>query len=531
MAARKGGLQDAKGGDVLAMMQASFDARKTKASMPQEREDLADAMKRRARKNLSPAQRVKIAPQQRPQAKKGKERIRMSAGAKAEALASVEMQVVAPAPPPSLALYDFGERDFQRIAKLRERLDAFVASHGAPKHVSATTAVTIERRIAAGACMAVDRDDGFFLGLDFGTSTTKAVFRHPYKRLAFAVPVPGDFATDGLPHIWPTAVFLDPADGSLGLCPADGRIALTGFKSALIERKAQRICNASGVTMLEAATAFFALYIAQALGSLAERDPAASVAGLHLAVPVAALAENAGKLAFDRVMQIALRLLPEAERLTIDHVRIAASLNEKPAYPYELHTELTGAIAGYCTQPRRYQGAHLIVDCGSATLDIASFQLGAGPWPIGIHSAQVEPLGSDACALYRRHGASAPECRGAARFQEHLVFSGAYQRDPQGFGQAGDRLFPYQMILVGGGMAGTIHAELFNGMEDKFQRAFQRPDIARDLECDPATDATRLIIADGLARDPIDLREIIMPGDRPITAQSKMPEMISKDQV
>ena len=532
MRGRKGGLFDAKGGEALAALQAALSPPKAPVLMPHERDDLADAMKRRARVAPPPTRQAKAAKEQQ-RAKGGKVRIKMSAADKAAALATLEAATEAPAQPVATApAYDFGRADFHRIARLRDRLDSFVASHGAPEHVSAATAIAIDRRIFSGAHVTVDPDDGFFVGLDFGTSTTKAVLRHPYRRVAFAVPVPRDLSTRGLAHLWPTAVFFERDSGAFSLCPAEGRIVLTGFKSALIERKGHRICHGSGVTMTEAAAAFLALYIAQAFGALAEQHRDAAVAGLHLAVPVAALADAQGKDAFGRVVRTALRLLPDAGALTLDHVRIAALMDDEPALAPELHTELTGAIAGYCSQSRRYAGAHMIVDCGSATLDIAGFQLADGrQWPVGIHAAQVERLGADACAVYRSHGASAEECRGAARHQEHSVYTQARPRDAAGFGQAEGGRFPYQMILIGGGMAGDIHAELFDGMEKGFQRAFQRPEIAHDLACDDDSDASRLIIADGLARDPIDLREIIMPGDRPAAAAVAQPEMITKDQV
>lgn len=532
MRGRKGGLFDAKGGEALAALRATLSPPKAPVLMPHERDDLADAMKRRARVVPPPTRQAKAAKEQQ-RAKGGKIRIKMSAADKAAALATVEAVTEVPAQPAATGLaYDFGHADFRRIARLKDRLDSFVASHGAPEKVSATTAIAIDHRIAAGGHVTIDPDDGFFVGLDFGTSTTKAVLRHPYRRIAFAVPVPRDLATDGLAHLWPTAVFLDRTSGDFSLCPAEGRTVLTGFKAALIECQGQRICNGSGVTMMEAATAFLALYIAQAFGALAEQHPHTAIAGLHLAVPVAALTDTQGRDAFGRVVRTALRLLADAGALTLDHVRVALMMDDEPALVPELHTELTGAIAGYCSQSRRYAGAHMIVDCGSATLDIAGFQLADGrQWPVGIHAAQVERLGADACAVYRSHGASAEECRGAARHQEHSVYTDARPRDPIGFGQAEGGRYPYQMILIGGGMAGEIHAELFNRMETSFQRVFQRPEIARDLACDDDSEASRLIIADGLARDPIDLREIIMPGDRPTAPSTAQPEMVTKDQV
>jgi len=81
-------------------------------------------------------------------------------------------------------------------------------------------------------------------------------------------------------------------------------------------------------------------------------------------------------------------------------------------------------------------------------------------------------------------------------------------------------------------MLGEVHGPLFGEMQPAFQRAFYRPELDRDLICDAGVDPARLIIADGLARDPIALRDVAMPRDRGTEGSpSSLPEMITKDQV
>lgn len=530
MAGRRGGLGDGKGGDLLASLQARLSPSPPRSGGVS-RKDLAAAMARQPAREAPPGEKGRK-PKPKPAGKPEREIVRLPRGLADAVLAPLRSEPAAASPTPVPA-YDFGEAAFRRLAAMRDRLDAFVATHDASAAVSDTTDGLAARLVAAGAAHAetrVDPADGYFLGYDFGTSTTKVVLRHPYRRgSAFALPVPRELASGEQPHLWPSVVFLD-AEMRFHLCPGPDRTMLAGFKSALIERRGHRMCR-SGVTMAETATAFLALHLAYAFGALINRDADARIAGVNLSVPVVALADIATRADFDRVARAALLLLNDADRLTLDHVRVALALNEASPIPLEPHAELSGAIAGYCAQPRRYAGAHMIVDCGSATLDIASFQLGAQGGPIGIHAASVERLGADACAVYRREGAAVADCREAARHQEHRVFRDTLDRIRAGFAQDEGRLFPYQVILIGGGIAGEVHGPLFAGMAHAFNRPFHRPALGLDLDHEPGADPVRLVLADGLARDPIDLREVAMPGDRAPPVASAVPEMISKDQV
>ncbi|WP_205012836.1 hypothetical protein [Sphingomonas panacisoli] len=431
---------------------------------------------------------------------------------------------------------DLGAAAYRRISNLRSSLSSLISDTRAPKTVDAETRETIVQCIALGAAVNVaicDPDADGYVGHDFGTSTTKAIVRWPYDRSAgaFAVPVPAGWCSGNVPHLWPTVVYFDPASRAFAPLPGEGLVALTGFKSALIEGQGHRMCCGSVVSMADAATAFITLHLAYVLGAIAQTRPDAGISVINVGVPVAALADQKISSMFGNVTRAAAVLLGVAPALTLDDVHAALATSDQGSIQFELHTELSGAIAGYCAGPRPYQGAHVIVDCGSATLDIASFHLGNGPWPIGIYAAEVGPLGADACVAYQAAGAGEDDCRGAVRFQEHRVYADTLEFARSGFSQDDDRRYAYQVIMVGGGIDGPIHRSLFDDMAASFQRPFFRPELDRGLLRDAGASEGRLVLADGLARSPIELREVAMPGDRPPPQPHSGPEMISKDQV
>jgi hypothetical protein len=540
MSKRRGSgiLGDTKGGDILRAL-----AEKLKPAAPAPRagprssdEELLLAFQRRQPSRLE-LSRIQLKKKQTKGPKK--QILRAPPGQRAALLAAAEHAAPASSERPSLKApqNDMGEASFQRITSLRSRLDIFSASYDGPDCLPSDSRELIRRRIALGVAVIgeiVDGNDGHFIGYDFGTSATKAVLRHPYRPgSAFAVPVPLEWASGGQPHLWPTAIWYDVEKECFSPVPEAGARCLHGFKSALIEGFGHRTCCGASVTMAEAAVAFIAFHSAYVIGAAVERDPHLKVAGINISVPVAALAAGDTRRDFERVARAGLSALPLATRLQRESVRGALVAQSAPSIPYALHAELSGAIAGYCTAPRYYLGGHMIIDCGSATLDMATFTLDKPNWPLGIYSARVEPLGADACLAYQVHvSSSLEECRRAARFQEHAVFRDTLAFTRGGFEQD-RRKFPYQVILIGGGIHSAVHKPLFEMMETAFHRSFHRPTLATDLDFQSGAEPGRLILADGLARDPIELRKVVaMPGDRPPKGPlSRYPDPITKDQV
>jgi len=536
----KGTLGEAKGAaalDALRRKMTPAVAAAASKPVPASAVDFAVAMAQRARQTPPPtAEASKASAKRKPE--NNKQIIKLPRAQAEAVLKRLAEQAHVPNGDAAVAApvgSDFGAADYKRVMGLRSKLDRFGADHRAPDAVGEATLRDVTRRLALGAGIVetiLDPDNGYFVGHDFGTSTTKVVLRSPYNRSrpAFALPVPADWSSGGQPHLWPTMIFFQSETGRFSLLPTTDSKCLSGFKSALIENCGHRICAASGVTMAEAATAFLALHLAYTLGALVERDPEALLAGVNVGVPVAALADGHARQVFMNIFSAAHRLVTRAENLTLDDLRQTGDAEDIGAIPFELHAELSGAIAGYCAGPRPFLGPHMIIDCGSATLDMASFGLGREPWPIGIHAASVERLGADACAVYVGAGATIESCRRAARYQEYAVFRDTLRRSSS-FRQDEQHRFLYQVILTGGGIDSDVHKPLLDSIQTAFHRSFHRPLLDRDLQCEAGTQPGRLILADGLARDPIELREVAMPRDRPVAPDYAGPEMITKDQM
>ena len=433
--------------------------------------------------------------------------------------------------------FDFGEAAFHKLTPLRNSLDGFAADHRGPSAISRVDQQAITRRVKSGAersAATVDLDDGYFLGYDFGTSTTKVVARNPYGPggldEAFAIHVPLSFTSGGEAHLFPTAVYWNKDLDLFSLAPEEGYLLLDSFKAALIQGRGMRMCNGSGLTMAEAATAFVAMHLAYCLGAALEEKSEFKLASINVGIPVAVFDGQSNIALFDRVFGAATRLVAEAPNLSSAQVKAAFREAEDPALPYTRHAELAGAIAGYCAATRFYIGGHMIIDCGSATLDIVTFDLNQQTHrPIGIYAACVENLGADACALFLLKGASLEECREAARFEEHLVYKQTIKAKPNLFGQD-NGAYPYQIILIGGGIHSEVHKGLLEKFSAAFEKPFHRPSVASTLRRDPKCEAGRLILADGLARDPIELKDIVLPKPPP-PPEWKDPLGPGKDQV
>jgi hypothetical protein len=329
---------------------------------------------------------------------------------------------------PKAAITDFGAAAFHKLASLRENMEGFKADHRGPGEVPPNDRDTVLRRIKAGATAVpsiIRPEDGYFFGYDFGTSTTKVVARNPNRgvREAFAIDVPSSIASDGRPHLCPTAVWWNKADDRFALVPGDELILLDSFKTALIEGRGHRFHKQSGITMEVAATAFLALHVAYCIGAALEETPKFTLDLINVGIPVAVFEGQRSVASFQRALDAAMRLVPKAPGFGTSDVEEALKSSERPPIKVVIHAELSGAVAGYCSATRHYLGGHMIIDCGSATFDVVTFDLDQRTHrPIGVYGARVENLGADACALYIASGIQVEDCRQAARFVEHMVY-------------------------------------------------------------------------------------------------------------
>lgn len=420
-----------------------------------------------------------------------------------------------------------------------------------PSNVSDATRLQIAEAVTRGAEIWAtdpmpDLDNGFIVGLDFGTSAVKLAVRQPYISgdPVRALETPADLQSRAQPHpyLWPTVVWFNPADGRFQLVPSEGAIALDGFKSGLIAGKGKEPANPLvAVSRAEACVAFLALQLTYFLGRYAIVRPLGEVGGEHflsinIGVPVHSMAQRDVVSAFARVVAAAVSACPMTPYLTLADVHHAHTVAQPVLPPgFELVPELTAAIAGYVAEPTARSGQHMLVDVGAATLDIVAFNLLRRGEQVSVFAGEVEMFGAASMGWATAAGVSAPTFKDACDHQFDTVFSKARDQDPIGFDPR-YRKNVVSLIKTGGGCATTLH--------EKFIAEMVGPNVlgASTIESPepPASitsrksDRGRLLLAYGLTRDVTELAHCRLPDEISAwTAVSRRAPMgaVSKDQV
>lgn len=421
-----------------------------------------------------------------------------------------------------------------------------------PQRVGADTQSLIEDRVALGAAAFRKRPepdpDGFIVGVDFGTSSTKIAIHQPFAAgdPTAALPVPVELRSEGVEHLWQTAVWFSPEHQSFSLFPRSGDALIEGFKAGLIQRQGGQI-DSAGVPRCLAATAYLAMMFAYTIGFYDQTRPLGSVAAdqfasFHLGVPVASKDDPLVRPEFLRVAAAAMALTSKADHLTLEDVEsaYAAAANVRRDLDLagvRIYTELEGVIAGYLATPDSAPGAHMVVDVGASTLDVATFRLFErdGQGCADVYATGVEMLGAQALAWSRV--ADVPD----SCFKEACIhhawerYHYTRTRRDRGFDRTvSDQ--PVTFLFVGGGRNTSLHEKLFtNESKDIHLGAPVRTPAPKHIVgIDPNADFARLLVAYGLARDPSEVPEFRLPSeveDEPERSSSWGDSFVSKDHV
>ena len=384
--------------------------------------------------------------------------------------------------------------------------------------VTTKTAAKVDRILARGAKILVEQPGpdllGYRVGLDFGTSTTKVVVCNDAANIDYALETPKELQVEEQgrrqQHLWRTCVWFNDATQCFQLTPSKGSRPILGFKTGLIQGDGNRMLS-TGISHNAAAAAYLALLIAYVVGSDVERMEAAGgserhYSRFHIGVPVASLEEDARVAGFHRVVQAAFALAPHASSLRLDDVKAAlqrdvGSVKTTTDTPYQLFEELAGVVAGYMLTPEKAGGPHIIVDVGAATLDVATFHIPDGEYPLEVYESGVELLGAQALACALAGGAPEQTFRAACQAHTHCVLSQTFRTKNYSFlpGEGGPTK---PMIYVGGGRLTPVHQSTYEGYSRAYLAPMRSPGVGRWLERDLKTDQERLLLAWGLAQDP-----------------------------
>jgi hypothetical protein len=261
------------------------------------------------------------------------------------------------------------------------------------------------------------------VGLDFGTSATKAVVRLLPAGPAYAVPL-GEETVTPETYLGRTRLWI-AADGSLSLNPdGDGRWA-EALKVRLMDEPWQKQNIAiSGLQIEARAVDLAAAYLALTLRRifdwcrskvLPDLGDVAIRWSFNLGIPVRDWDAQTIKSAFLTAARAGWHLAREKERVDL---RCAAAVVDRASgdsftprdidrESLEVVPEVAAGVACYARSPRRRAGPHLFVDIGATTLDASMFLLveDEGDLEYVFLSAEID----SALGALRLHGHRAKE--------------------------------------------------------------------------------------------------------------------------
>lgn len=232
------------------------------------------------------------------------------------------------------------------------------------------------------------------LGLDVGTSCTKAVIRTPFIGGGRAVAVPLAPTDPILSYLVPTAL-ITKADGTVGIpCRTLVAESWTSPKVALMispyDLEAKVSLTAYLSTVGQLARDWFIRTQREVFGVNQLRWT------WNLGIPSnGCIADNPMKEAFHHCLIVAKNLVESGLQIRLDTVRESLLCHPPDEPDASIVPEVIAEVVGYARSYHREHGLHLIIDVGATTLDVCAFNLtrADGDDGYGILATEVECFG------------------------------------------------------------------------------------------------------------------------------------------
>lgn len=182
-----------------------------------------------------------------------------------------------------------------------------------------------------------------------------------------------------------------------------------------------------------------------------------------------------------------------------------------------VYPELAAVVAGYSGSRERHMGPNVVIDCGAATLDIATFILrsGEGQAAFSTFEAKVATLGAEAWRWAKGEGVTEDDFLDTCHDLHAAVFLPTQDhRAPREFGtDPATNKKDVQLIAVGGGMNAKMYRTFTKPLAERYGRQELHLSAPEKLKCIEGTDYSRLLVADGLARRHFDIPEFRKPSE------------------
>lgn len=230
------------------------------------------------------------------------------------------------------------------------------------------------------------------IGLDFGTSSTKAAVRAPYFRGGGRVAMVQWFQTSGGlgRFLLPTRIHLDGA-GRLSLDALPMSKVISDLKLRLIDEDAERRRARETLLRNTEAEALVAGYLALVLRRIrswfkeTQRDLHRSATPrwqVNLGIPSPGYDDIALRGRYDLLLRTAWWIAESPGEITIQVCAAALDQASLPGFhpglppdAYSVVPEVAAEVVGYAKSTRRSPGLHVLLDVGASTLDICAFAL------------------------------------------------------------------------------------------------------------------------------------------------------------
>ena len=333
----------------------------------------------------------------------------------------------------------------------------------------------------------VGGDDLFvYLGLDFGTSSTKTIVRLPFEagEPTIAIPAPASCRSGEDPYLWQTVLWLR-AGGTFCPWPEPGATALHSLKQGLIQGRSDTAIFdgklAASVSRAQAGVAYLAFVIRHAKGWLAHNRPdlfrgREPIWLVNLGMPTASYDDRQLVRPYRRVGAAALLLSKidaqvtvEATCMSLNHpdvIRAGASEEADEALAVTVLPEAAAEMTGFAKSTRRAPGLYLLADVGAMTLDACMFRLTSNGTSGDLYefmAAQVRPLGVDSYHWFLTEGKTESGFVGQCdRMLREIVWHTRKRRCPEA--ETWIRGNDVPVFLAGGGAANRLHQNVVESL-------------------------------------------------------------------
>ncbi len=376
--------------------------------------------------------------------------------------------------------------DFPAEAAVREPPPASIADNDR---------LRLEKMLHEGEGPPTGSDDLFlWLGLDFGTSSTKMIVRLPFEagEPTIAIPAPSFCRGEGNPYLWKTVLWLRN-DGGFRPYPEAGTKVLNTLKQGIIRRPGDTTLAETIVasSRAQAVVAYLALAIRYARGWLLLNRKSLFRRGLfrrrkpvwfvNIGMPAASYNEPDLAVRYRHIGAAALQLANSRQAITTDttqsflgdHKVAEAGESEQVAADLGVAVvpETAAEMMGFTKSTRSAPGLYLTLDVGAMTLDACMFRLthrldqeGVGMDHYLFMATQVRPLGVESFHWFLSEGKTEPDfIHQCERMLWYVVWHTKQDRDPHADEWKPGNSLP--VFLTGGGAENRLHLDIVKSLD------------------------------------------------------------------